>query len=181
MIDYDRCNNCKQCLNFCLFRVFETNDDGRVVVSNPENCKTGCPACARVCPENAILFPKHNSFQINGSDFEQSDAGKDTNLDTLLQGDLQDILRKRNAGAKGNFPSMDDIALAHEERKKCGCQTSAKVQIGLTPNLVNIQSPASSAGSQTVNSCKCSQKAEGESNRSLENNEKAEGDISSCE
>ncbi|OHB63527.1 MAG: hypothetical protein A2Y77_11365, partial [Planctomycetes bacterium RBG_13_62_9] len=32
VIDYDRCKNCKQCLNFCLFGVYGQSEDGRVEV-----------------------------------------------------------------------------------------------------------------------------------------------------
>ena len=31
---------------------------GRVSVAQPDNCKPGCPACARVCPASAIIFPE---------------------------------------------------------------------------------------------------------------------------
>lgn len=58
IIDYERCVQCGQCLNFCLFGVY-SDADGEVVVANPDNCKPGCPACARVCPERAIIFPHY--------------------------------------------------------------------------------------------------------------------------
>ncbi|MBW8036533.1 MAG: hypothetical protein FVQ79_13130, partial [Planctomycetes bacterium] len=66
VIDYGRCVNCKQCLNFCLFGVYALSDDGNVEVVKPVNCKTNCPACARVCPESAIVFPKYADSPING-------------------------------------------------------------------------------------------------------------------
>jgi len=28
-----------------------------VRVGIPDNCKTGCPACSRICPAGAIMFP----------------------------------------------------------------------------------------------------------------------------
>ena len=31
-----------------------------------DNCRKGCPACSRVCPENAIVFPQHKSPAIAG-------------------------------------------------------------------------------------------------------------------
>ncbi len=147
VIDYDRCTHCKQCLNFCLFRVFELDEKENVIVRNPSNCKTSCPACARVCPERAIIFPKHESSQINGSDIQPNEVKQETNLNILLQGDLQDILRKRTAGAKGNYPTMQDIALAQEERKKCGCEPSSPVQIGLMGNMNPVKkAPSSNKG-----------------------------------
>jgi len=59
VIDYDRCVNCLECLEFCLFGVYDEDGDGRPVVAEPDRCKPGCPACARVCPEHAIIFPRH--------------------------------------------------------------------------------------------------------------------------
>jgi Pyruvate/2-oxoacid:ferredoxin oxidoreductase delta subunit len=58
VIDYDRCVNCRQCLEFCLFGVYATEADGRVGVRQPDHCKNNCPACARLCPQVAIMFPK---------------------------------------------------------------------------------------------------------------------------
>jgi len=56
VLDYSRCSGCRQCLNFCLFGVYALRD-GRVTAVEPDNCKAGCPACARVCPAQAIMFP----------------------------------------------------------------------------------------------------------------------------
>jgi len=36
-------------------------------VEQPDNCRQGCPACSRVCPENAIIFPQHKTPTIAGS------------------------------------------------------------------------------------------------------------------
>ncbi|MFO7898319.1 MAG: 4Fe-4S dicluster domain-containing protein, partial [Planctomycetota bacterium] len=52
-----RCVNCQQCFQFCLFGVFEVDEDGAVLPVRPDNCKDGCPACGRVCPRGAIMFP----------------------------------------------------------------------------------------------------------------------------
>jgi hypothetical protein len=57
VIDYDRCSNCLDCLEFCLFGVYDTDDAGRLTVVEPDACKPGCPACSRVCPDQAIMFP----------------------------------------------------------------------------------------------------------------------------
>jgi NAD-dependent dihydropyrimidine dehydrogenase PreA subunit len=61
IIDQSRCVNCGHCLQFCLFGVYELDGDGRVYVQNPDQCKSGCPACARVCPQSAIMFPLYES------------------------------------------------------------------------------------------------------------------------
>ncbi len=57
VIDRDLCIACGQCVDFCLFGVYAKNK-GKVEVKNPYNCKDNCPACARVCPKGAIVFPK---------------------------------------------------------------------------------------------------------------------------
>lgn len=72
VIDYDRCKNCMQCLNFCLFGVYELSENEQVQVTNPAGCKTNCPACARLCPHNAIIFPKYPDSPINGDDVDES-------------------------------------------------------------------------------------------------------------
>lgn len=66
VIDIERCRNCRQCASFCLFSVYETGEDGRVRVCRPQNCKTNCPACSRICPEYAIMFPKFGESPYNG-------------------------------------------------------------------------------------------------------------------
>ena len=58
VLDYSRCVNCKQCLEFCMFGVY-TIEDEKVVATQPDNCKPGCPACARVCPKGAVMFPHY--------------------------------------------------------------------------------------------------------------------------
>ncbi len=103
VIDYDRCRNCKQCMNFCLFGVYGLSEEGRVEVQNPAGCKTNCPACARMCPASAIIFPKYAESPINGDDVTplpraQSEPPRD--LRSLLQGDVYDKIRRREPGRK---------------------------------------------------------------------------------
>lgn len=66
VIDRSRCTSCRHCLQFCLFGVYETKD-GHVVAVRPDNCKDGCPACARVCPQGAIIFPLCDEPAIAGA------------------------------------------------------------------------------------------------------------------
>lgn len=61
VMDAGRCENCGNCLQFCLFGVYALNDAGRVRVTHPDSCKPGCPACSRICPEGAIMFPLYGS------------------------------------------------------------------------------------------------------------------------
>lgn len=57
--DLSRCTHCGHCLAFCRFGVYEHEADGRVSVTHPDHCKPGCPACSRVCPTGAIMFPRY--------------------------------------------------------------------------------------------------------------------------
>jgi Pyruvate/2-oxoacid:ferredoxin oxidoreductase delta subunit len=68
VVDGSRCVNCQHCLQFCLFGVYALDAQGRVAVCNPDHCKPGCPACARICPQSAIMFPLHeNNAAIAGA------------------------------------------------------------------------------------------------------------------
>jgi NAD-dependent dihydropyrimidine dehydrogenase PreA subunit len=68
VIDYTRCTNCMECLDFCLFGVYGVDKLDTILIEQPDNCRKGCPACSRVCPENAIIFPQHKTPAIAGSD-----------------------------------------------------------------------------------------------------------------
>jgi Pyruvate/2-oxoacid:ferredoxin oxidoreductase delta subunit len=67
VIDYNRCTNCLECIDFCLFGVYGVDTGERILVDQPDNCKKGCPACSRVCPEHAIIFPMHKTPEIAGA------------------------------------------------------------------------------------------------------------------
>jgi NAD-dependent dihydropyrimidine dehydrogenase PreA subunit len=66
VVDYQRCGQCMECLNFCLFGVFAVDETGMLWVEQPDACRDGCPACSRVCPMGAIMFPEHNNPAIAG-------------------------------------------------------------------------------------------------------------------
>jgi len=103
VIDYDRCTNCKQCLEFCLFGVFEADAAGKMTVTNPASCKTHCPACARICPQAAIVFPKVEDTPINGAEVEDEAlvrARAKINLDEILGDNVYAALAKRRAKRK---------------------------------------------------------------------------------
>jgi NAD-dependent dihydropyrimidine dehydrogenase PreA subunit len=67
VIDYTRCTNCMECLDFCLFGVYGVDSLDRILVENQDACKRGCPACSRVCPEQAIMFPDYKNAAISGA------------------------------------------------------------------------------------------------------------------
>jgi len=111
VIDYDRCTNCKQCLEFCLFGVYETGSEGKVTVASPANCKTNCPACARICPQTAIVFPKVDDSPINGAEIGDealAHANAKINLDRHLGGDVYAALALRKAKRKAQLLKKPD-------------------------------------------------------------------------
>jgi NAD-dependent dihydropyrimidine dehydrogenase PreA subunit len=91
VIDYDRCTNCLECLDFCLFGVYGVDSLERLVVENQDQCKKGCPACSRVCPQQAIMFPEYKSPAIAGADTGAVGALK-IDLSRLFGGDAADAL-----------------------------------------------------------------------------------------
>jgi NAD-dependent dihydropyrimidine dehydrogenase PreA subunit len=66
VIDRHCCTNCLECLNFCLFGVYSLDEGDAILVEQPDACRNGCPACSRICPEGAILFPQHKDPGIAG-------------------------------------------------------------------------------------------------------------------
>jgi len=57
VVDERRCTHCGSCHQFCLFGVYALDGQGRVRIVNPDQCKPGCPACSRICPQGALMFP----------------------------------------------------------------------------------------------------------------------------
>jgi Pyruvate/2-oxoacid:ferredoxin oxidoreductase delta subunit len=122
VIDYSRCTNCMQCLSFCLFDVYGVSDDNKIQVQNNDNCKTNCPACSRVCPEVAIMFPKYQAGPINGDQVNESDVGREkmkVDISSLLGGDIYAALKDRSIAAKSRFSKERSPDKALDERKKC--------------------------------------------------------------
>jgi Pyruvate/2-oxoacid:ferredoxin oxidoreductase delta subunit len=122
VIDYQRCTNCMQCLSFCLFDVYGVTPEGKIQVRNQTNCKTECPACSRVCPEVAIMFPKYRHGPINGEMVSVDDVRRETmkvDISTLLGGDIYSALRDRSAKAKSRFSKERDDQRALQERQNC--------------------------------------------------------------
>jgi Pyruvate/2-oxoacid:ferredoxin oxidoreductase delta subunit len=122
VIDYDRCTNCMQCLSFCLFGVYGVDGEKRIQVQNEDNCKTNCPACSRVCPEAAIMFPKYKAGPINGDVVSDADLQKEkmkVDISALLGGDVYAMLRLRSEKARSRFSKERDSDKALAERQKC--------------------------------------------------------------
>jgi Pyruvate/2-oxoacid:ferredoxin oxidoreductase delta subunit len=122
VIDYQRCTNCMQCLSFCLFDVYGVSAESKIKVQNQSNCKTECPACSRVCPEVAIMFPKYRHSPINGDEVSTDDVRREAmkvDISALLGGDVYAALRDRSAKAKSRFSKERDEDRALKERQTC--------------------------------------------------------------
>ena len=122
VIDYSRCTNCMQCLSFCLFDVYGVSADNKIQVQNNDNCKTNCPACSRVCPEVAIMFPKYQGGPINGDEVSDQEANREkikVDISSLLGGDIYASLRTRSEIARSRFSKERSPDKALDERKKC--------------------------------------------------------------
>ncbi len=118
VIDYNRCTNCMECIDFCLFGVYGVDRIDTILVEQPDNCRKGCPACSRVCPENAIMFPQHKTPAIAGSNdaaasmkidlsqlFGAPASGKSAEEVAAMERDEQLLLAGREAvGTSGSLP-----------------------------------------------------------------------------
>ena len=90
-IDSSLCTNCGLCYEFCIFQVYTKNEEGEVCITNPSACKDNCPACARLCPQGAIVFPKHPESSINGSEKPVEPIVPEN----LFEGDIYKAFAKR--------------------------------------------------------------------------------------
>jgi hypothetical protein len=106
VIDFSRCTNCMECIDFCLFGVYGVDGADTILVEQADNCRKGCPACSRVCPENAIIFPQHKTPAIAGSpantgglkiDLSQLFGGSNAMTEAADERDEQLIMAGRDA------------------------------------------------------------------------------------
>jgi NAD-dependent dihydropyrimidine dehydrogenase PreA subunit len=129
VIDFSRCTNCMECIDFCLFGVYGVDHAETILVEQPDNCRKGCPACSRVCPENAIIFPQHKTPTIAGSPvvagslkidlsklFGAPDTGETAEQAAIRERDEQLLLAGRAAvGAAVGLPKRH-AAAPHEPK-----------------------------------------------------------------
>jgi NAD-dependent dihydropyrimidine dehydrogenase PreA subunit len=149
VIDYDRCIGCKQCMNFCLFGVYGVTPDGKVTVSTPAACKTHCPACARICPEAAIIFPKYATAPFNGDVVDPDAKGEAARVDVkaALSGDVYAALRKRSGGNGDEQQALD-------ERTACANLKDIQEQLDIPDEVINSLNPPESLR-RAVCECEC--------------------------
>ena len=110
LVDKTRCSNCGQCAAFCLFGVYNYADK-QLGVKNPLSCKNNCPACARACPQSAIIFPRIKEDSVI--------AGSDPDCNQVQQqaGLLIDRVKQRSNVHRSIFRE-DLLKKAEEERRK---------------------------------------------------------------
>lgn len=120
LIDIDRCTNCGQCADFCLFGVYKKGSE-QIDVVNPEYCKNLCPACARICPNYAIIFPKFDEGgAISGEDIVNEEVEKTrfgNDLQAITNGDIYKTLELRKRKRK-SIIKQEAINKANAEREE---------------------------------------------------------------
>lgn len=107
VIDRERCVNCGKCLDFCLFGVYEFDAEKRVQAANPANCKNNCPACARVCPREAVIFPKYKDPPVNGAEVDEKATREENPFNARGGDDLYKLLAERKKLARKLFRDKD--------------------------------------------------------------------------
>jgi len=128
VIDRDRCTNCGQCASFCLFGVYHRDEASQVVVTHPANCKDNCPACARICPEVAIIFPKLEESPLNGDDVCQEGTAPTpikVDIDAMMGQDVYQALAQRQQQHRRHLLRKSAVDKAMAERQRCSCQSQA--------------------------------------------------------
>lgn len=93
VLDKERCIDCGKCYDFCLFGVYSV-ENKKVKVTQPQNCKNNCPACARMCPSKAIIFPKYGKSPINGGLHDEEQFNKQ-DMDAMYRERLRYKLQQR--------------------------------------------------------------------------------------
>ncbi len=136
--------------------MYGVSPGGEIQVQNENSCKTDCPACSRVCPEVAILFPKYKAGPINGDEISDDDLRREAmkvDISALLGGDIYSMLRDRSAKAKSRFSKERDDERALKERQRCLTKLQKEMSdleippevLSSLPSMDQIQSKAESA------------------------------------
>lgn len=103
-IDPERCVHCGKCADFCLFGVY-AEEEGKIRVARPTACKTNCPACARICPQSAIVFAKYEKSPINGGLAVEEALPVDPA--SIRKGSTYELLAARRRAAR---PRPEDVS-----------------------------------------------------------------------
>ena len=111
VIDHARCSGCGTCRDYCLFSVY--GGGAAVRVRAPLNCKTGCPACARLCPEAALIFPFCAEAELNGEVEEPARRAPDALADALGDDPMRVLAERRN---RKRLIDPEKFGLAEKDR-----------------------------------------------------------------
>ncbi len=121
VIDFSRCTNCLECIDFCLFGVYGIDAQETILVEQPDNCRQGCPACSRVCPENAIIFPQHKTPTIAGS----AEVGGNLKID------LSQLFGAPDPGAPGAEKALEVAARERNEQLLLAGRETVGANVGV--------------------------------------------------
>ena len=152
VIDRDRCTDCGQCRSFCLFGVYAVSGTGRVEVRHPDKCKTNCPACARVCPQVAIIFPKYREAPFNGEEVTEEHLKRETvKVDpaAIAAGDVYAKLRRRS----DRFSKEPEGAASAAERR--AALAGLRQQLDIPPDVIASLGGTPKPSSDGVCDCDC--------------------------
>jgi len=122
VIDLSRCTNCLECIDFCLFGVYGIDTQETILVEQPDNCRQGCPACSRVCPENAIIFPQHKTPTIAGS----------ADVAGTLKIDLSQLFGAPDPGAPGAEKAAAVAARERDEQLLLAGRETVGGEVGMS-------------------------------------------------
>ena len=121
VIDFSRCTNCLECIDFCLFGVYGIDRAETILVEQPDNCRKGCPACSRVCPENAIIFPQHKTPTIAGS----------PEFGAPMKIDLSKLFGAPDPGAPGAEKALDVAVTERDEQLLLAGRAPVGTDVGI--------------------------------------------------
>jgi len=121
VIDFGRCTNCLECIDFCLFGVYGIDGQETILVEQPDNCRQGCPACSRVCPENAIIFPQHKTPTIAGS----------PEVGANLKIDLSQLFGAPDPGTPGADTAVEVAARERDEQLLLAGRETVGMEVGI--------------------------------------------------
>ena len=127
MIDFSRCTNCLECIDFCLFGVYGIDARETILVEQPDNCRQGCPACSRVCPENAIIFPQHKTPTIAGS----PEVGGNLKID------LSQLFGAPDPGEPGAATAVEVAARERDEQLLMAGREAVGMEVGIPKRHAN--------------------------------------------
>ena len=100
VIDRTRCTGCGTCADYCLFSVYAPEQglppNSKIRVAMPQYCKIGCPACARLCPTGALIFPFCAEPELNGEIADPPPRNKEAALEMLGDDPMRVLAERRN-------------------------------------------------------------------------------------